>query len=135
MNNNKKEAMRWFGQAEYDWKAAKHSADGHFHSTACFQSQQAAEKAIKAYLTLQGRRAIMGHSIVYLIREAVQYNSEFEQYLSHGRILDRYYIPTRYPDALPDGMPYESYEKEDAEIALDKSKKIINTIQTEIDKI
>lgn len=124
--------MRWFKQAEYDWSSAEYNAVGEFHSIACFHAQQAAEKAIKAFLISQGRRAIIGHSILFLVREAVEYNESYHSLLSHGRILDRYYIQTRYPDALPDGAPYESYEAEDSNIALQKSKEIIDHVRSMI---
>jgi HEPN domain-containing protein len=134
LNNNVKEAIRWLNQALYDLKAAEHSAQGTFHSIACFQSQQAAEKALKAYLISTGRRAIMGHSILALLREAADLDRSFETFFSHGRILDRYYIPTRYPDALPDGMPYENFEESDAVTALAKSREIIEHVEHSVTK-
>lgn len=44
-----------------------------------------------------------------------------------ARTLDKYYIPTQYPDALPDeAVPSEVYEAEDAERALSQIEKLIN---------
>ncbi len=52
-----KEAIRWLNQGRNDLEAAKWNAEGKFFAQACFLSQQAAEKALKAYLsTLENER-------------------------------------------------------------------------------
>ena len=40
--------------------------------------------------------------------------------------LESYYIPTRYPDALPSGAPFEVYLYEDAQEALKNAEQISN---------
>ncbi|MBC7095449.1 HEPN domain-containing protein [Thermococcus sp.] len=45
-----------------------------------------------------------------------------------ARILDRHYIPPRYPDAYVEGSPYEFYGVEDAEEAINAANTIINFI-------
>ena len=44
------EGARWLRQAEQDLEDAKYLKEGGRHNLACFMGQQAAEKAIKAYL-------------------------------------------------------------------------------------
>ena len=45
-------------------------------------------------------------------------------------MLDRYYIPTGYPDALaPPAVPYEIYTAKDAEEAVDFARKIIDKVK------
>ncbi|HEY9246165.1 MAG TPA: HEPN domain-containing protein [Candidatus Methanoperedens sp.] len=46
----KSEAKRWLLQAKHDLDDAYISLDGERFNLACFLSQQAAEKALKAYL-------------------------------------------------------------------------------------
>ena len=60
------EARRWYQQARYDLKAARWNMEGEFFDTACFLSQQAAEKSLKSLLYYLGgrRNALMTHSIV-----------------------------------------------------------------------
>ncbi|MDI6760973.1 MAG: HEPN domain-containing protein, partial [Candidatus Brocadiaceae bacterium] len=59
-----RDTRKWLVEAEADLRAAMDSLkDGHFN-WCCFQSQQAAEKALKAFLTSQGRRAILTHSVI-----------------------------------------------------------------------
>ncbi|MHA1253094.1 MAG: HEPN domain-containing protein [Candidatus Helarchaeota archaeon] len=43
-------ASRWFRQAESDLKAAKNRKKKKKYNWSCFQAQQAAEKALKAFL-------------------------------------------------------------------------------------
>lgn len=130
MNNNQKEALRWLRQAEYDLKSAVYSLGGKFYSSSCFQAQQAGEKAVKAFLVSTGRRAILGHSVAVLLREAAEHNQEFEKIISFGRILDRYYITTRYPDALPEVSPFEAFDVDDATSAVDKASEIIQEVKS-----
>jgi len=40
------------------------------------------------------------------------------EYRNQGRILDRIYIPTRYPNGLPDIIPSEAYSETDADTAM-----------------
>jgi len=44
------EGARWLRQAEQDLDDARFLKEGGRHNLACFMGQQAAEKAIKAYL-------------------------------------------------------------------------------------
>jgi HEPN domain-containing protein len=48
-------------------------------------------------------------------------------------VLDRYYILTRYPDALaPPAVPYKSYTKKDAIQALRYAKEILQLVRNKI---
>jgi len=50
-------------------------------------------------------------------------------------ILDRYYIPTRYPDALArPAVPYRSYLSKDAQEAINIVTKIVERVKREIEK-
>ena len=61
------EARRWFAQAIRDLKAAEDSLRVGNYEWACFQAQQAAEKAVKALYHALGRGA-WGHSVTELLR-------------------------------------------------------------------
>ncbi|MFA5002471.1 MAG: HEPN domain-containing protein [Methanolinea sp.] len=50
-------------QAECDLAAAQVSMQGARYEWACFQAQQAAEKAIKSLLYAEGYRKILTHSV------------------------------------------------------------------------
>ena len=113
-DNNAGSFERWFSQAEYDLAAAKNSVKSGDFEWACFQSQQAAEKALKAFLFLKGKRGVVSHSVYQLLRECGVFDKRFSS-LAECRALDQYYVPTRYPDGLPDDIPHNFFKKEDAE--------------------
>jgi HEPN domain-containing protein len=53
------------------------------------------------------------HSVAQLAERCAQFDTDFAVHIPAGRILDQYYIPTRYPDALaPPAVPFESYTQE-----------------------
>ena len=108
------EGRRWLSQASEDLKWAKHLAEEGGWHIACFLAQQVAEKALKAYLYSQGEEIVVGHSVSRLSASAAGYRSEFSEKAKRWSLLDGYYIPTRYPNGLPDGIPAEVYTREAA---------------------
>jgi HEPN domain-containing protein len=58
---------------------------------------------------------------VNLLKRCVKKNQNFNQLLNYCKKLDKYYIPTRYADALPgtlpEGLPTEKDAKEAIELA------------------
>jgi len=129
MNNNQNEFNLWFSQAKFDLEAAKTSLMAGNYEWACFQAQQSAEKALKAYLYLQGKRLIIIHSINKLLQECNKINNQF-QTINETRALDLYYIPTRYPNGLPDQIPHEFYKQEDAELCVNYAELILSLIDS-----
>ncbi|MGA1844571.1 MAG: HEPN domain-containing protein [bacterium] len=114
-----KEAKRWLRQAEADLKAANDSAKDGNYEWSCFQAQQGAEKSLKAYLYSLGYTSFTTHSIKLLVKECRKKEKEFAQLEEAARILDAYYIPTRYPNGLDEDIaPVDYYDKEDAERCL-----------------
>ncbi len=52
---------------------------------------------------------VWGHAISRLLAQSVEEFGIPDQLVERGRVLDTYYIPTRYPDALPEGAPFEFF--------------------------
>ena len=65
---------------------------------ACFTAQQAAEKALKAYLLKHGRKAKKVHDLTALLEECRRTDEDFESLREECVTLTDYYLPTRYPD-------------------------------------
>jgi len=129
MGKNEVEFSRWFGQAKDDLAAAHDSRQAGHHEWACFQAEQAAEKALKAFLLLQGKRQFLSHSINALLTEAQAVNQTF-QAVARARRLDEYYIPTRYPNGLPgDSRPHEFYDEEEASECLELANSVLGLIE------
>jgi HEPN domain-containing protein len=95
----------WFAQAERDLAHASHDAREGAHEWACFVSQQAAEKAVKALHLRLGQEA-WGHMISQLLEQLPVDTGDL---VEKGRVLDNYYVATRYANGHPDGAPFEHY--------------------------
>jgi HEPN domain-containing protein len=99
------EAKRWFVQGMQDLDDAKFNLSGSRYNVACFLAQQSAKKFLKAYLLAQGAEKVWGHSTRDLCKEAETFDKDFKTIEYEAKSLEKYYIPTRYPDALPGVIP------------------------------
>lgn len=134
MKLNKEDALRWLEQAEHNLKVAENNLNAQFYSDACFMAEQTAQVGLKAFIIYHKKRLIWEHSIQELARLCVQYDSSFQKFIEYGRILDRYYIPTRYPDALArPAVPFKTYTEEDAKTAIKFAKEIIKKVKNKIE--
>ena len=124
------EQERWLRQAEKDLESARDSSEAGHYEWACFQSQQAAEKALKAFLYSKGLRAVLTHSIRELIVDCAKYESDFGDLISQGKVLDTYYISTRYPNGLVGNeIPAQYYSEEDASQCINYAGLILKTVR------
>lgn len=64
------------------------------------------------------------------MRKSGKYDTDFEKLFSIAGPLDMYYIPTRYPDSLPGGIPSRAFIEEDAKRAIDMAEKIMEFIKS-----
>jgi len=116
--------LDWLRQAEADLAAGKDSlASGHYE-WACFSAQQAAEKAVKALFLKRGADA-WGHTITPLFGSLAGVDRPDEGLVDCAKILDKHYIPTRYPNGLDSGAPADFYTRQEAETACDCARRII----------
>jgi HEPN domain-containing protein len=132
MSNNLREGMRWLSQAKFDLTATQWLLQGQFWWEVCFKSQQASEKALKAYLYAQGKRAVLGHALLELGRVCARFDFDFDELQSAYRRLDRYYITTRYPNGLPGLIPAEYFEEDEARRALALAEQIVALVESKI---
>jgi HEPN domain-containing protein len=128
MNNNEREALRWYLQGAKDSKTAEKNARAGDFEISCFLFQQAAEKVLKAYLMLQGERVVTGHSTAGLARSCQRYDEGYAALARPCAELDVLYIPTRYPYALPEGTPYEFFTLEQAQKAADNFQDVYRVV-------
>jgi HEPN domain-containing protein len=94
----------WLAQAERDVEHARASQRDGRHEWACFAAHQAAEKAVKAVHLAQGQEA-WGHVVAQLLRELPL--EAPPELIDRARVLDNFYVPTRYPNGHPAGAPFE----------------------------
>ena len=114
----------WIRQARRDLEAAEHQLAGKFYEWACFLAQQAAEKAIKAVFQKLGAEAF-GHSVAGLLSSLPEKFRPSRELIDLAKELDKAYIPTRYPNAHPEGAPYELYTRAEAERLIGYARKVI----------
>lgn len=93
-------------------------------SKVCFNCQQSAELALKAALNSLGLER-KGHSLQHLLAELSRHKRGIRRFGAAVRILDQYYIPTRYANAFSSGAAYEHYTKQQALEALKIAKKVL----------
>jgi HEPN domain-containing protein len=129
MPDNATEGVRWLRQAEQDWQDAHFTREGGRFNLACFLSQQAAEKAIKAYLYHRGAEDVWGHSLIDLCEDAKIFEMFFDTVKSEARQLDKYYYITRYPEFLPGGTPSEAFDRVDADRAIELSQVVLEFVR------
>lgn len=127
-NHPSEEGQRWLSQAKEDLKWANHLANEGGYHIACFLAQQVTEKALKAYLYSQGIEFVFGHSVAKLSSQAAQYHPGFVEKAGRWSLLDTYYIPTRYPNGLPDGIPAKVYTQDAARGAVSLADEAVSYI-------
>jgi HEPN domain-containing protein len=97
---------------------------------ACFQAQQAGEKALKALLYRHGRTSVMTHSLRRLVRECEAVAKGATELDDDAVLLDQFYIPTRYPNGLDEDLPPSQYYVEkDAQRCLSSARSILDFVQ------
>ncbi|MBD3215097.1 MAG: HEPN domain-containing protein [Candidatus Lokiarchaeota archaeon] len=131
---SEEEATRWFIQAKDEFQDANTLRKMERYYLALFHFQQAAEKALKAFLYLHVKsiKVFYTHSIAELLESVIKFDKDFEK-VQKSKKLDQYYISTRYPNGLPGGIPSKFYD--DPEEALDASllaEKVIKLVESKI---
>lgn len=115
----------WFEQAKADLKHARNSLEDGDYAWACFAAQQSAEKAVKA-LYMKINSIAWGHSVYELLESLPEDTKPDAGHIEKAKRLDKYYIPTRYPNAHPSGPAFKYYTKAEAEEAIRICEEVIS---------
>jgi len=107
----KDESLRWLTQAKDEFLDADDLRNRRRYYLALFHFQQSAEKALKAflYLKLKSFEVFYTHSVNDLIEMCIEIDPDFNK-IKQAKKLDKYYIPTRYPNGLPGGIPSRYFD-------------------------
>lgn len=112
-------AERWLVFAWEDLRVAERIMEDEIFNQVCFHSQQCVEKTLKGALISRDISPPRSHSITDLL--SLFPSDWLADWRDDLTALDDYYIPTRYPDALPgslpEGMPGHTEAKEALELA------------------
>ena len=133
---NKNEAARWMRQAQDDLDAARCLFRSKHYSLACFQCQQAVEKALKALMFAKGRLKksdLEVHEVMTLAYRASGLDPRLRAISGMVARIQGYYINTRYPhyqrDFVQTSIPAEMFSQEDADDAISKAAEILQLLR------
>lgn len=118
----------WFEFAKQDLKMAEIALIEKLYNQVCFHCQQAAEKFLKGYLMNQNKEVPKIHFLDELLNLCICLDKGFEALREYCSELEDYYIPTRYPDALPGILPEGLPDEKDAQEALEFLRKIMDFV-------
>jgi HEPN domain-containing protein len=119
----------WLAQAVRDLEQAHSSRTEGRHEWACFAAQQAAEKAVKALHLALGQEA-WGHVVARLLNELPIRPSE--DLIEKAKVVDNFYIPTRYANGHPEGAPFQHYGKIQSEEAIRYAGEILEFVSVQM---
>lgn len=117
----------WLLFAENDLKTAKAALTEDIPSNACFLAQQAVEKSLKGLILSTNQDIPKTHDLLFLLKV-----SGLIQFKTECLFLDKFYIPTRYPDAITGSLPKGLPDKIQAEQAIEYAEQIFNFIKDKI---
>ena len=125
-----RELDRWLAFAREDLRIAELALNEGLYNQVCFHSEQCVEKVLKAWLAKKGKKIPRTHRMADLLTliPANVVAGMAEEIL----LLDRFYIPTRYPDALPGSLQEGMPNKQEAQETLDIATKVLRSIGTSL---
>ncbi len=126
------EFERWIRSAKKTLESArveiKIGADT--YNWVCFKAHQSAEKALKALLWGIGK-PVIGYMLPRLLDRVIEeLGVEVPEDVRDAIMtLNKYYIPTRYPDVWSEGFPEEYFTRKDAVQAVRYAERIIDWVE------
>ena len=131
----KEESLRWLTQAQDEFADADElRRRGRFY-LALFHFQQAAEKALKAYLylTVKSKEEVFTtHSLEDILQKAWAADRDFKE-VKKAKKLDEYAIRSRYPDSLPGRIPSRYFDDpREAEEAMHLARGVVELVERKI---
>jgi HEPN domain-containing protein len=124
-------AYDWLRQARRDLDHAREDLKSGYYEWGCFSAQQAAEKAVKALYQHLHAEA-WGHSVRKLLESLPESHKCSQEIIESGASLDKFYIPTRYPNGFDVGAPEDYYLRKDLEEAIIHAESIIRFCQDKL---
>lgn len=119
----------WLNQALRDLEQAEASMQADRHEWACFAAHQATEKALNLALGQQAWGQVLTRLWAAVPGKADLQPLHPEAIDDRLRLLDGFYIPTRYPDSYPEGTPGEHFGRLQSEQGLFHATTIIEWVR------
>jgi len=125
MDELRRSALDWLAKAERDYEAARRMIDEPGEpllDAGVYHCQQAAEKALKGWLTGKGVAVTKTHDLVHLVRLCAADEKNFEALITPADFLSPFAVEFRYP-----GDIFEP-PQEDADRALLDARAILDAV-------
>lgn len=115
-------AQEWLQKADSDLAFARASFEDFddFYGQICILCHDAAEKYLKAFITLHGVKPEYIHDLLRLLNQCYEFSKELENLREACITLNPYYTPLKYPSHYP--TPSRDQAKEAVEAAIKISK-------------
>ena len=117
-------SVDWLYFAKSDLTAAERLFEEAIYHLVCFHAHQAIEKVLKGALRNKEQNIPKTHDIVLLFQRVRQPTLASSDDII---FVNRFYIPTRYPDTFPGALPEGLPTREDAQKALTIAKSVLET--------
>lgn len=117
----------WIFFAQEDLRSGNASMNDDISHDVCFHAQQAAEKILKAFLVYHKQEIPKTHDLEYLLKVCSEI-IDLDHFQDHLNYLNKFYIPTRYPDALPGTLPDGLPTNDEALQALEHATEVVERI-------
>ncbi len=120
-------------QAEADLRHAVNSRKAGDFEWSCFAAQQAAEKAVKALFQKLHLDA-WGHTVSILLANLPGNVVVPKELIDKAKVIDKHYIPARYPNGFESGAPTDFYTSGEADTAIEIAGEIIEFCKNHINE-
>lgn len=124
--------QQWLDFAKEDLAVAQLTFDEKHFSHACFLSQQAIEKALKAFLIAKLNQYPRIHNLTDLLTQCINLDANFTQFVTECATVDQYYIPTRYPSGIPGGPTATPPTDKHAQTAINAATRILQFVSASL---
>lgn len=118
----------WLTKADDDLVFAKVSLKENleFYPQICFYLHQSVEKYLKAYIIAKGLSLKKIHDLTQLVQICTEDDQEFNKFYEAAKLLNPFYIGTRYPDFII------TISKSNAEKALHATEQIAGFVKSKL---
>ncbi len=101
------EIRQWLIKADHDLRSAERLLTGEqpLLDTAVYHCQQAAEKALKAFLTLKDAPFQKIHVLSILVEQCMEFDPSFQELSDLADVLTPYAVAFRYPGDVLEPVP------------------------------
>lgn len=136
---NKADVDSWLNRAKDDLGWAISSLKDGFYPQTCFVAQQVVEKSLKALVyalqeefVIEDIKKLRTHNLKFLIESIESKNFSIPKQIQESCfVLDKYYMPTRYPD-MPEVPGMRSIET--ANKAIKIAEEVLTFVETQLEK-